>query len=241
MKCSGPSSGPFLWSLLDNPPCCQCLEPGWAERGKVRPSPQGPFLLNLAWFVSSWFICGNERGVAASSPDSPARTLLRHRLHREKTEPLSLCLCFLLFLVENTLLSLPPGGICLSQVLSSLMEFHPLPYRWVVALPLSICCTCTSVICPFPQGSLSLAFCSGEYLGIIPRSSISLARYLFFIVDAVHLLCGVIWGQCCYSNCKPMEDQWDRLRDKIKPCSFLTRETFELALSGVLFLYRDKI
>lgn len=71
------------------------LEPGQAESREGKTIRQGSFLLNLAWFASSWFICGNERGVAASSPDSPARAILRRTVNGEKIDPLSSHLCFI--------------------------------------------------------------------------------------------------------------------------------------------------
>lgn len=86
------------------------------------------------------------------------------QLESKQGERLNLCHYISLFsfsLLENMLLSLPPGEICcLSQFLSFLMEFHPLPYRWIVAIPLSICFTCSSMI-PSPKVASFLLYALG--------------------------------------------------------------------------------
>lgn len=121
---------------------------------------------------------------------------------------------FSFFLLESMLLSLPPGEICcLSQFLSFLVEFQPLPYRWIVTLPLFICFTCSSLI-PSPKVASFLLY----ILGVSPHSSTSLLSHLFLIIDAICFVCGLIWKECFYSNCKSMGDQWDIWKDKMKLC-----------------------
>lgn len=104
--------------------------------------------MNLAWFTSSWFMCGNERGVAASSQHSPVPAT-RRQLTWERYWPFITTFFSFFFPKEGMLLTLPLGETCcLSQFLSFLMEFCSLPYRWTAATLLAILWTCSNTICP---------------------------------------------------------------------------------------------